>query len=230
MEKNIKFQKGFTLIEIIVALGIFSIVAFGVYFSYANILDITAANRLKTAAAALIAEEVEVLRNLPYEDVGIVGGYPPGKLEASKTVAVGELFLTIETFVRNIDDSFDGTLGGDPNDTAPADYRLVAYRVTCPGCRGFTVPKIEFTTIAAPKGLESATNNGNLFVNAINANGDPIANAVVTVVNNGLNPTMMPFFTIFFILCLTIISVFLIFLAMSIVFILEFFKIVSKIL
>lgn len=184
-------NKGFTLVEILVALTLFSIITTGVYFAYANILDVTAANRLKQIAAAVVAEEVEILRNLPYEDVGIVGGAPAGKLRAEKTVAADDVVLTVETFVRNIDDPFDGTLGGNPNDTAPADYRLVTYRVTCPACRGFTVPKIEFAAIAAPRGLENSTNNGNLFVNVIDANGDPVGQADVLVENYALSPDVV---------------------------------------
>jgi len=32
--------------------------------------------------------------------------------------------FNVETIIRNIDDPFDGTIGGDPNDTSPSDYKL----------------------------------------------------------------------------------------------------------
>jgi prepilin-type N-terminal cleavage/methylation domain-containing protein len=185
-----KFQRGFTIVETLVALGLFAIVAVGIYLAYANILDAIVSNRLQKAATAIANEEIELVRNLSYENVGIVGGAPSGVLVAKKTVPYGSLLFTLETFVRNIDDPFDGTLGGAPNDTAPGDYRLVTFRVTCPGCTRFLLPKIEVSTIAAPKGLENSTNNGNLFIHAFDANGLPVANANVHIENTALVPTI----------------------------------------
>ena len=185
-----KAQHGFTIIETLVALGLFAIVASGIYFAYANILDALVSSRLQKAATAIANEEIELVRNLPYDQVGIVGGAPAGVLAAQKTVPYGNLLFTLETFVRNIDDPFDGTLGGVPNDTAPGDYRLVTFRVTCPGCARFTLPKIEVSTIAAPKGLENSTNNGNIFIHAFDANGLPVAGASVNVENTALLPTV----------------------------------------
>src|SRR3989338_3680141 len=107
---------GFTLIESLVVIGIFMIFAGGIYFTYSNLLEIIVDAKIKAAAIQLVEEEIELVRNLKYEDVGIIGGYPVGKLRAEKTILYGQLLFTLKSFVKRIDDPFDGTLGGNPNE------------------------------------------------------------------------------------------------------------------
>ena len=73
----------------------------------------------------ILSEELEVARNLPYEDVGILNGVPAGVISQTKTVSRNNVDFNLTATVRNIDHPFDGTIGGNPNDTSPADYKLV---------------------------------------------------------------------------------------------------------
>lgn len=179
---------GFTLIETIVALGLFIIIVYGIYFSFANILQALTQGQLRAEATSLIEDEFEVVRNMPYQDIGIQGGFPPGKLLAQKTVNLGGVLYTLTTTVRNMDDPFDGLAGGVPNDTAPADHKLVEFAIRCDTCTYF-VP-FSVTGRIAPRGLETTTNNGSLFVNAFNAFGKPVSGATVRVVNTALIPAI----------------------------------------
>lgn len=181
-------MKGFTLIETLIAIAIFGIIAGGIYLSYSNVLDIFSASYLNLTALAAIDNEIEIIRNMSYIDVGIQGGSPSGKLLAQKNITFGGVPFVINTVIRNVDDPFDGTQGGSPNDTAPADYKLVEVEVTCPTCPRFFPAKI--TTTVAPPGLETVTNKGTLIVKAINASGQPVASANVSVVNNSVNPAI----------------------------------------
>ncbi|MDP3954048.1 MAG: carboxypeptidase-like regulatory domain-containing protein [bacterium] len=121
--------------------------------------------------------------------MGVQGGSPAGKLLADKIVLSGSLQFNIKTSVHNVDDSFDGTAGGNPNDTSPADYKLAEVEITCLNCTLPLNPVIITTTIAPP-GLETDTKKGSLFINALNASGQPISNASVTVVNNQVIPAI----------------------------------------
>ena len=177
---------GFSLIEILIAICIFLIIGSGVYLSYANILDVISRTRTHTLATSLINKQIEAIRNLPFDSVGIVGGAPAGVIPASTTVAYEGQQFVIGTYVRNIDDIFDGKLGATPNDTASADYRLVELQISCPTCFNF-VPVV-FTTWVSPQNLESSTKNGSLFVNVFDANGQAIGNANVLVKNTVLSP------------------------------------------
>lgn len=184
---DIKKSAGFTLIETLVGIAIFSMVAVSIYFSYSGILQTIIISQFHLTALTILDNEAESIRNMPYEDIGIQGGAPPGKLLAEKNVIQGKASFMIRTTVRNMDDPFDGTIGGTPNDSAPADYKQIELEVSCEACQ---FAPVRLTTTFAPKNLEGATNNGALFVNVFNAFGDPVSNANVLIVNNSTNPTI----------------------------------------
>ena len=181
-------SRGITLIEMLVGTAVFSIFAFGIYFTYSSVLDIITRTRLRSAATSILEREIEIVRNMAYGDVGIQGGSPPGKIAAQKVVYYASVPFQVNAYVRNYDDPFDGTATSVPVDTAPADYRLVEFQITCPACIGFA--PIIMTARAAPKSLEGATGNGSLFINVFDASGAPISGATVTVINNVASPTI----------------------------------------
>lgn len=181
-------SRGFSLLEILIAMAIFTMFAGSIFFVYGNLLEIMSRTRVRTLSSTLLNREIEMIRLLPYDKVGIVGGFPPGVIAQQRVeVYEGTQFL-IEAFVRNIDNAFDGSTGGSPNDTAPADYRLVELQVSCALCYG--IPPLVYTTWVAPQNLETSTKNGSLFVNAFDADGLPIYEADVKVVNNSTSPTI----------------------------------------
>ena len=189
-ERKSGSRTGLTLIETLVATGLFALIAYAIYGSFANIVDISTNSKLIASATAAMQSQVEIIRNMPFTDVGIVGGWPVGKLPAStSTVYDGTPFLLSFT-VRNIDDPFDGTLGGAPNDTAPADYRLVSITASCPTCAAYFRP-VTLTARVAPAGLETSSTNGSFFVNVFDASGAPLSGANVTVINSTTMPTLL---------------------------------------
>lgn len=180
---------GFTLIEVLIAMALFIVISYSVYQAYANILEIISRNQWRTDAAMAIENEIETVRGMDFEDVGVSGGFPAGALLAEKNLNYGGLVFDIKTTVRNIDDPFDGTLGGNPNDTAPADYKLVEFEAICRNCYGSLAP-VTMTTTVAPRGLETAVNTGALFINVFNAFGQPVSGANVHVVNSSVSPAI----------------------------------------
>jgi len=181
---------GFTLIETLVASTLLLIISSSIYLTYANILEIILKNQWRAQAVAAIETEFETARKMNYSDIGILGGYPVGKLLATTTVQSGGGSFLLTTTIRNIDDPFDGTLGGTLNDTSPADYKVMEVKANCVSCAGFGgIASITMTTTIAPaKGLETTTNNGSLFINVLDAYGQPISNANVGVTNSSTTP------------------------------------------
>ena len=188
MKKNNNIA-GFTLAEILVSMTLFTMITYFGYLAYANILESITRSQLRNETISLIENEIEVIRNMSYGDIGILGGYPIGKILAEKNVFSGGVNFQIKTTVRNIDDPFDGVAGGNPDDTAPADYKIIEFEVNCLNCRSF-VP-FSMTSTIAPKGLESASNNGSLFINVFDASGLSVSGANVQVINNALNPVIL---------------------------------------
>jgi hypothetical protein len=181
-----KFIRGMTLVEVLVGSAVFVLIAVTVYGAFNNIFNLVRASRQKTAATLLANEEFEIIHNLPYSDVGTVGGLPTGKILQTQTLTRAGIPFTVNTSIYSLDDPFDGTIGGTPNDLSPADYKLVEVDISCSTCSNFN--PLVFTGRVAPKNLESATTNGALFVQAFDANGLPIAGANVHVVNNSIIP------------------------------------------
>jgi hypothetical protein len=177
-----------SLIELMVALGLMTIIFGGAFLSYSSILDTLTNSELRGAAVAVLNREIEIIRNLAYDDIGVISGIPVGILSRQKTVPWKNVDFLVITTVRNIDDPFDGVLGGTPNDTAPADYKMVEVEVSCLQCKHF-VP-IALTTSVAPKNLESMGQSGSLFIHTLSAYGVPVSGATVRVVNAAITPTI----------------------------------------
>ncbi len=182
-------RRGLGLIDVLISTAIIGLIASGSLLVYTSIINSLNNSSLRSEAVAILNQEIEIIKNMPYNQVGTINGIPPGILPQEKSVSStnGTLF-NVSTTVRNIDDPFDGTIGGNPNDTAPADYKIVELNISCPGCSHFT--PLTITTTIAPKGLESASNNGSLFVNVFDAGGIGVPGAIVQVINTSTIPTV----------------------------------------
>ena len=187
--KNSNFHRtGVTLIELVITIGLVVIIFGGISLSYSSILNSITNTELRGAAASVLTQQIEIIRNLPYDQVGVVGGIPSGVVPSEQSVAWGQASFVIKTVIRNVDDPFDGTLTGNPGDTAPSDYKLVEVEATCPACSHFF--PLSITANVAPKNLESASNNGSLFVNVFDASGQSISGATVNLVNASVTPSI----------------------------------------
>ena len=180
-----KKRSGSSLIDVVISAGIVVILFGAIYLVYFSLYGAIANVEARAGATAVLNQEVETMRNLPYASVGVVGGIPSGIVPAEQSVSYGDYNFIVATDIRNIDDPFDGTF---PTDTAPADYKMVQLTISCPACQNFN--PLSLTTTFAPKGLESATNQGSLFVNVFDSNGIGIGGANVNVVNPNVTPAV----------------------------------------
>ncbi len=175
-------KAGFTLVEVLVGAFILSIICIGVYGGFVSVIKTVRAARVKTDAMLLANEQIEIVRNLPYQDVGIVAGIPVGVIPREQVLTRGGVSFKLTSSIRNIDDPFDGTIGSSTkNDLSPADYKQLQIDIECLACaNGEFLPQKIYTTIA-PKNLETANGNGALFVKVFNSNGDPVSAARVRI-------------------------------------------------
>ena len=182
-------SSGFTLIEVVAAMGVFLLFAVGTYSSIVAATRVAYASRLKIAETAALNEQLEIAKNVTYNDVGIAGGVPAGVLPYQQTVTRNGVTYQITTTVRNIDDPYDGTIASTTKkDTAPADYKLIEMSIACISCQDQT--PIVLSTRVPPKALEGASTNGSLFINVFDAQGLPVPGAAVHVVNYIPNPDL----------------------------------------
>ncbi len=184
--KKFHEQKGFTFVETVVGSAVFLLVSLSVYQAFTVLMNVTLISSAKVAATELANEQVEIIRNLPYSDVGIIAGLPAGKIPRNQTIARNNHTFNVNTTIRSVDDPADGTIGGTPADTSPSDYKLVDLNITCSDCKNFTTTG--FTTLVAPRALETASTNGALFIRIYDANGIPVSSASLHVTNTQTNP------------------------------------------
>ncbi len=182
-----RIQKGFTLIESVVALGIFGLFIVGIYGSIQLSFSLVYHSRVRILGTAILNEQMEIMHNVAFEDVGIINGSPSGIFEYTTTTSRNGMIFEITRTIRNIDDPYDGTIGGMTGDTAPADYKFVQIEARCVSCDQ-TEPLSMYTYIA-PKYLEGNLNHGALFVQVIDAYGNPVSNASVTVISTSTDPS-----------------------------------------
>lgn len=174
-----KNRRGFTLVETLVAVFIFMVVSLTFYRAFGVVMEGVRLLRVKGTASYLANEQFEIIRNMPYADVGISGGLPAGVIPYKKTYTRDGIAFEVTTTVRNVDLPQDGTIGGLPNDTSPADSKIIELEIMCTAC-ALEAP-LEFTTHVSPKNLESTGNNGALFITVIDSSGNPVEGADILV-------------------------------------------------
>ncbi len=186
---NKKRLCGFTLIEVLVGTAVFMVLAISVYQTYTIVLNTVSNSRAKITATALANEQFEIIRNLPYSDVGTISGVPNGKISASQDLIRDGKDFIVKTTIRSIDDVFDGNIGSSTNnDLSPADYKIAELEISCENCKNFS--PLTFTTQIGPRDLESESTNGSLFVRVFDVDAKPLPEADVHIFNNDIYPSL----------------------------------------
>lgn len=108
--KNKNNRLGFTLLEIVVSLGIMVLIVVAISQLYATYLRLTSDEKLKITAASLANQKIELIRNLPYSQIGTIGGIPAGTIPQTEIINRNNTNFTVSTEIIYIDDPFDGTL------------------------------------------------------------------------------------------------------------------------
>ncbi len=120
----LKRQDGFSLIEATVALTLFLILATALSGLLSSSVAAQRVARERTIAKQQVLAEIETIRRLPYDNVGIVAGNPPGVIVASKPISLTGLQATMATQVQYV---------SDPTPTSyatSANYKKVTVTVT----------------------------------------------------------------------------------------------------
>ena len=181
-------KKGFTLIEALVLVFIFSLITLTFFqvITLGTRYIIFSKNRL--GAVALANEKMEIARNLNYDDVGVYGGTCAGAIPQDEDIEENGRTYHVHTLATYIDDPFDGTLGGSPNDENYKDYKLVKVTVSWDN-GGNDAGSVYLLSRFVPPGLEAATSgDGILSINVISDQdgGVGVSGSTVRIVNSDL--------------------------------------------
>ncbi len=202
-----KDYKGFTLVELMLSLVVFLIIAIAFFDLYISVLHSSIVAQRQAVALSLANNQMEYLKSLPYNDLAVAGGsiVSTFTIPASFNQTVDAHTYTVQTQIVYVDDAYDGC-GTYPNltleqtycrnypppsnapnpDTNPEDYKDV--RVTVTDNSGLTLASLD--TQIASLVAETPSNTGAIFVRVIDQSGNPIQGASVNIVNNVVSPNV----------------------------------------
>lgn len=178
-------KRGMTLIDTLVGLAIFVLVFTALFAGVRLGISVIANNKAKTGALALLNEQMELIRSIPYDTLGTSGGIPSGSLSQSTTTRLNATNYTIRTLIQYVDQPQDGEGVLDANGIT-ADAKQAKVEVTWLD-RG--EPRVlSMVTTVAPNGVESIAGGGTLRINVFDALAQPVPAAQVRVQNASLVP------------------------------------------
>lgn len=183
MKKN----GGQSIIGILIALAIFSLLSQAVLTIAATSYRFVSYNRARITARHLAQEKIEFIRNLPYDDIGTSGGIPSGTLSQVETIKRNGLNFSIRLTIIYFDDPFDNNA---PNDLLPTDYKRVRVEVSWEGIENSNSNPVVLLTDISPKGVETTAGGGTLSVIVFDASGDPVSDATVHIVASSVTPAI----------------------------------------
>ena len=142
---NVKCKaKGFSVLETVIAMGIFVFIGLSIYLVYTSAFGLIRNSQIRIIATALATQQIEIARNLAYVNVGIEGVDIDGEIPNFQQISKGVFNFSVTTDIENVDDIFDGLAGADA-DGNPNDYKLVEVFVCCLNCDSFD--GVQFNTV-----------------------------------------------------------------------------------
>jgi len=175
---------GQTYIEVLIAIGILGILTAAVFVILSSSYELVGFSRSRVTALHLAEQKIEIIRNMPYDQIGTVGGIPPGPLAQVETAVLNGLSYTIRTTIIYVDDPFDGVA---PVDLLPTDYKRIRVEVSWQGLAKSAANPVVFVSDISPKGLETSSGGGTISILVIDSNAVPVSGATITI-SASLNP------------------------------------------
>jgi hypothetical protein len=184
--KNNK-EIGFSIMEVVAAIGIFTVVFVSVFGSFKAGLTSLVQSRHRTEAAALANEKMEIIRNLSYSSVGTIGGIPTGSLPQNESVTKSNQKFNVHTFIRYVDDASDG-VGADDQNHVTTDYKEVKVEVVWGGVS--TGHGVAAVSKFVPNGVETDIGGGTFRLNVLDGSGAGLSGVAAHITNSSANPAV----------------------------------------
>lgn len=180
-----KLVRGQFYIDLIIAVAVLSILGLALFRLSLLSYELISFNRARIAARHLAQEKAEYIRNLPYDEVGTLGGIPSGSIPQVENIERNGLNYVVRVAVIYFDDPFDGVT---PDDLLPTDYKKVRIDVSWGGLAASNINPVTLITDISPKGIETSAGGGTLSILVFDANAQPIPQADIHIVASSVTP------------------------------------------
>lgn len=171
--------RGIGIVDVIVGTAIMSMIFLALFSAFNAAAEFGVRNRLRASAFLIANDQLEMIRALPYDNIGTVSGLPSGTIPQVETVVFAGTSYTRRTFIQYVDDPADGL---DAADTLTADYKRVKVEISYDYRN--TPQSFAFVTTVAPKAQESLAGAGVLRLVVTAADNTPIQGASVHIFND----------------------------------------------
>jgi len=178
-------KKGFSMIESLVGTALMLLVFVSIFGVFNMGIKLVGTTKAKAGAIALATEQMEMMRNFSYKDVGTVGGVVPGLAPQTETITLNGVTYTRRVDVRYVDDPKDGKGAADENGIE-ADYKVVRVELSWPR----TSNPIVLVSNIVQKGIETLDGGGTLKINVFDASALPVVSAKVHIENSNTDPVI----------------------------------------
>lgn len=186
--KELKKSSGFTLVEAMVSVAVFSIFAVGIFSAIFFVYKTVYQSRMRILETSILSDEIELVKNMDYDLIGTDTAVPYGILKTSKIINRNGANFVVTTTVRFVDDPYDGTSTSTPADTNPDDYKMVEMIANCVGCNPLT--PLTYSTFFTSPYSDLNSSFGSLFIYVTDADGQPVSGADISIVNNSTTPAI----------------------------------------
>jgi prepilin-type N-terminal cleavage/methylation domain-containing protein len=176
----VRNDRGFALIEVIVAAAVLAMVALAVLSGIDGATSSSGRERARAVAASLAEQDQERLRGLQIDELS---KYAP----TSRTVTVDGVDYTVASRTKWVQDGnptgTPGCVGGDKQ----SDYIYITSEVTSQGV-GARIPAVKVESIVAPP-IKYSTATGTLAVQVNDRNGTGVPNLSVSAAGTSTGTT-----------------------------------------
>lgn len=201
-------QHGFTVVEMMITIIVFSVVALGTYGLLTSYITSATYAQVKAVAVSVASEEMERLRSLPYNRLAVQGGaivISEAYLPATKNIQRSDRYFTVQTDIRYVDDAYDGCFNyptqadrdkycrnGPPDASKPFDNNPLDYKIAQVTVRDKNSQKAIATLSSqfAARVAEVASDTSMISVKVADQSGEGVAGASVNVKNTAVTPTI----------------------------------------
>ncbi|MFH1509810.1 MAG: hypothetical protein ABID67_01510 [Candidatus Nealsonbacteria bacterium] len=180
-------ESGISFIDVIVGTSLFLIIFIGIFGAFQLGLKVISQSKNKISATAIANEQMEKIKNLPYQSIGIKNAILPfvdGVLDSSTTTSLNGIEYLINTTVKYISDTADG-FGIDDN--CDLDYKRIEIIVSWSGKFN---GEVKFVTDISPKNIAEELNSctiqpgGVLSISIFDAFGQMVESSLIEVFNS----------------------------------------------
>lgn len=199
-----KRSSGYTIVEMIVTIAVFAIVAVSITSLVLSLLRHSATSTIRANAYALAIEKMEFLKSIPYDELAVQGGgiaTSGTPLPAAQEISRSGRTYIVRANVQYADDAFDGCLdypsnasrlcrngpadASKPVDSNPRDYKIGEIRVV-DKLSGEQYAKL--SSVFTARVAETGGNTSAVMVQVIDSSGNPVNDADVAIKNTTLSP------------------------------------------